>query len=167
MLNKLRVLLLLCIAGVLAACGGGGDSTSTPTLDSVDKYVGNWSGCASDLSTEGNVKIRYSITKSSATTGTFKMSALEGNANALVVYTDASCSVIKPLNSFKPNQDVFNFSIVGSTTVQGKTADKIDVSNANGSAKLVWFSAGNQLQIGLINPGADGYPTTLSQAVSK
>jgi hypothetical protein len=188
-MQKIRSLVLLATVAALTACGGGGGEnapeptptptpvagtpapapapTPSPTADAVDKYLGNWGGCASDVSINGYVKITYTIGKQSANTGTFKMSALEGNASALVVYSDASCTVIKPLTSFKPNQDVLGFSIAGSTTIEGKTADKIDISAANGTAKAVWLNTGNQLLIGWINPGADGYPTTLSLPVTK
>ena len=55
MLNKLRVLLLVCITAVLAACGGGGGSDETPN------FAGTYRVSASLTTNNCNVSASASI----------------------------------------------------------------------------------------------------------
>ena len=135
--------------------------------DAVDKSVGTWSGCDTGLTSKGNVKVVYNIGKSIENTGTVIISTKEGNASALVGYTDTAFTLIKPLTALKLYGDVTNFAIVGTHVVGGQPADKIDFSNARGTGKLTFATSVNQFQIGWANPGADGYPTTLNSPLSR
>jgi len=155
----------VCSLATLAACGGGGDdstsataNTLTPTAAAADKYVGTWSGCFSDGG--GSRQDTNVISKTGASSLT---------ANWQEAYYAATGCLGTPSRT---NIGVANVTLVGSKTIGTDTVDKADILQSTPGAqteKQVLAVLNGQFAIGVTAQDkgpvdAQGYPNSLDPA---
>lgn len=155
MLQKMRVLLLVCAVAVLTACGGGGGGSD----EAADKYVGTWKGCQPT----GNATYPYfvltlNLAKASA-------NAVGGNMQGNLLYSDATCTNL--IGAGTPTSWGYSATITGTRVVQGNTVDAVNYVLNGSAGKDVLFVSGGNLYTGAGASDAAGYPTALSAPFAK
>ena len=166
---KIYVALSMAVLALLAACGGGGDSTpatavsgTTPTppvatTDVADKYIGTWTVCVAGTAPSPGSSSRETLifTKASATSIAYAFTQTN--------HTGTVCTST-PTSRF---EDTGTSTFVGTKTVGSMVVDTAkDVSSAQPTveAKGIYaIAVTGQLRVGDDNSAKDanGYPTAL------
>ena len=171
-----RVLAACLLAALLAACGGGGGNPGTtngtsggggsgsggnggnggvtPGASTVEKYLGTWVQCT-QISATDSVLDRLVFAKSSETS----MSASVTSTFFATVTCSGPAGQTLTTNS--------TVTLAGTKTINGETADRINVTNSSGATKDVLMVRNDgKLYTGSTTGGVDGdgYPTTIEPA---
>ncbi len=135
----------------LSACGGSDDDPidADTSSDKVAKYVGSWlTDCIKDGS--ASAEMRADFKKADAET-------LKGD---VVIYGFVGTSCSGPVVATKRVLTNLEMSHVGSSTVDGKDADRFRGKSDEDEGKLVLYVEGNTLYLGDVTDSKDdaGYP---------
>ena len=151
--NSFKIFGVSLAIAVLTACGGGRDDPlpTDSSADPVAKYAGSWiSECFEDSG--ASAQARADFTKTSATNMTGDVIAY--------AFIGRSCS--GPSVKKKEVLTDLNVKFIGTTTTQGREADKFEGTSAKSNGKVLLWTDGTTLQVG--DPkspdDAEGFPST-------
>lgn len=161
-----KIALVIVLASILAACGGGGDdkdgNPSSGTI-TVDQIAGTWvtecENSTNELSQPISGRAKFVLVKKSSTTFQVDVALSKYETYSLANCT-GSIVASGPLEA-----DSNEITIAGQKTIDGKIVSKINGTDTDGPWKDVIYYNDNKLYFGATDEkdpvDADGYPANL------